>query len=110
MESKNVWQQILGGNIWGANSFEYKKKIFLGGRGGQNREQFLFKANFLERKFWGPSFAGEILVRRKFRQQNILEEFLYVKFHSEKKYGEKKCLAANSWEEKFGEQILLDEN
>ena len=22
MESENVWQQILGGNIWGANSFE----------------------------------------------------------------------------------------
>ena len=32
-------------------------------------KQFLFKANFLERKFLGPSFGGEILVRRKFRLQ-----------------------------------------
>ena len=47
-----------------------------GGGGGQNGEQFLFKVAFLERKFWGPSFGGEILVRRKFRQQNILEDFL----------------------------------
>ena len=48
--------------------------FFLGGGGGggggaQNGEQFLFEANFLGRKFWGPSFGGEILVRRKFRQQ-----------------------------------------
>ena len=45
--------------------------IFFGGGGGggvQNGEQFLFNANFLGRKFWGPSFGGEILVRRKFRQ------------------------------------------
>ena len=41
--------------------------FFLGG--GQNGEQFLFKANFLGGKFWGPSFGGEILVRRKFHQQ-----------------------------------------
>ena len=33
-----------------------------------------------------------------------------MKFHFEKKYREQKCLAANSWEEKFEEQILLDEN
>ena len=28
MESKNVLQQILGGNIWGANFFSVKKKFF----------------------------------------------------------------------------------
>ena len=39
--------KFLGGNIWGANSFEW---IFLGGR-AQNGEQFLIKANFLGRKF-----------------------------------------------------------
>ena len=51
----------------------------LGGGGGQNGEQFLFKANFLERKFWGPSFRGEILVRRKFRQQKYFEGFFVSK-------------------------------
>ena len=44
----------------------------MGGGGGGGGGEFLFKANFLERKFWGPSFGGEILVRSK----NILEEFL----------------------------------
>ena len=55
-----------------------KKKIGGGGGGGgvQNGEQFLFKATFLERKFWGPSFGGEIRVRRKFRHETILEDFL----------------------------------
>ena len=80
MESKNVWQQIMGGNIWGANSFEWKKVVvfffFLGGGGGGNGEQFLFKANFLERKFLGPSFGGEILVRRKFCLQKYFGGFL----------------------------------
>ena len=46
-----------------------KKNFFGGGGGEQIGEQFLFKANFLERKFLGPSFGGEILVRRKFRLQ-----------------------------------------
>ena len=45
-----------------------KNNFFFGG-GGQNGEQFLIEANFLERKFLGPSFGGEILVRRKFRLQ-----------------------------------------
>ena len=53
-----------------------KKKIFLLGGGVQNGEQFLFKANFLERKFLGPSFGGEILVRRKFRLQKYFGGFL----------------------------------
>ena len=59
-----------------------KKKIFFGGGGGgggggsKMGEQFLFKANFLERKFLGPSFGGEILVRRKFRLQKYFGGFL----------------------------------
>ena len=65
---------------------------------------------FLKQIFWRGSFGGEILVRREFRLQKYCGGFLYVKFHCEKKYGEQKCLAANSWEKKFGEQILLDEN
>ena len=53
-----------------------KKKF---GGGVQNGEQFLFKATFLERKFWGPSFGGEILVRRKFRQQKYFGGFFVSK-------------------------------
>ena len=60
MESKNVWQQILGGNIWGANSFEMKKKIFFffggggGGGGGGKWGTISFKANF--EKIFGTKF------------------------------------------------------
>ena len=74
MFGSKFWEETFGEQIL----LNEKKFFFLGGGGGggQNGEQFLFKANFLERKFWGPSFGGEILVRRKFRQQNILEEFL----------------------------------
>ena len=68
MFGSKFWEEIFGEQI-----LLNEKKIGGGGGGGG---QFLFKANFLDRKFWGPSFGGEILVRRKFRQQNILEEFL----------------------------------
>ena len=47
MESKNVWQQILGREYLGSKFF--RMNFFL--EGGQNGEQFLFKANFLGRKF-----------------------------------------------------------
>ena len=69
MESENVWQQIFGRKYLGSKFFCMIFFFLGGGGGGQNGEQFLFKANFLGRKFWGPSFGGEILVRRKFRQQ-----------------------------------------
>ena len=69
MFGSKFWEEIFGEQI-----LLNEKKI--GGGGGGGGGQFLFKANFLDRKFWGPSFGGEILVRRKFRQQNILEEFL----------------------------------
>ena len=57
----NFWEEIFGEQIL-LNDFFWEG-------GGQNGEQFLFKANFLGRKFWGPSFGGEILVKTKFRQQ-----------------------------------------
>ena len=60
MFGSKFWEEIFGEQI-------LLNEIKMGG--GQNGEQFLFKATFLERKFWGPSFGGEILVRRKFRQQ-----------------------------------------
>ena len=101
MFGSKFWGEIFGEQIL------LNEKKMGGGRGG---EQFLFKANFLERKFWGPSFGGEILVRRKFRQQKYFGGIFVSKIHCQKKYGEQKCLTANSWDEKFGEQILLDEN
>ena len=67
MFGSKFWEEIFGEQILFNDCFL--------GRGGGNGEQFLFKANFLERKFWGPSFGGEILVKRNFCQQNILEEF-----------------------------------
>ena len=61
MESKNVWQQILGGNIWGANSFECKKKIFFlgGGREGKMGNNF-----FLKQIFWRGNFWDQVLEER----------------------------------------------
>ena len=70
MFGSKFWEEIFGEQI-----LLNEKKIG-GWGGGQNGEQFLFKATFLQRKFWGPSFRGEILVRRKFRQQKYFEGFL----------------------------------
>ena len=61
----NSWEEIFGSKFFGFFFFFGGG----GGGGGQNVNKFLFKANFLGRKFWGPSFGGEILVRRKFLQQ-----------------------------------------
>ena len=63
MFGSKFWEEIFGEQIL----LNEKKKLGVGG-GWQNGEQFLFKATFLQRIFWGPSFRGEILVRRKFRQ------------------------------------------
>ena len=46
--SKFLGGNIWGANIWGVNSLNEKK---IWGGGVQNGEQFLFKANFLGRKF-----------------------------------------------------------
>ena len=45
MFGSKFWEEIFGEQI-----LLNEKKI--GGGGGQNGEQFLFKATFLERKFW----------------------------------------------------------
>ena len=47
MFGSKFWEEIFGEQI-----LLNEKKIFFWGGGGQNGEQFLFKANFLERKFW----------------------------------------------------------
>ena len=69
MFGSKFWEEIFGKPIL----LNEKKKIE--GGGAQNGEQFLVKATSLERKFWGPSFGGEILVRRKFRQQKYFGGF-----------------------------------
>ena len=71
MFGSKFWEEIFGEQIL----LNEKKNCFFG-EGGQNGEQFLFKANFLDRKFLGPSFGGEILVRRKFRLQKYFGGFL----------------------------------
>ena len=54
MESRNVWQQFLGGNIWGANSM----KLFLRG-GGKMGNNF-----FLKQIFLGGNFREQVLKKR----------------------------------------------
>ena len=72
MFGSKFWEEIFGEQIL---LNEKKNK----GGGGQYREQFLVNATFLERNFWGPSFGGEILVRRKFRQQKYFGGFFVSK-------------------------------
>ena len=71
MFGSKFWEEIFGEQI-----LLNEKKIVFFWEGGQNGEEFLFKANFLESKFLGPSFGGEILVRRKFRLQKYFGGFL----------------------------------
>ena len=67
---------------------------------------FFFKQIFLRGKFGDQVLEESFLRGGNFASKNILEEFFYVKFHCEKKYGEQKCLAANSWEEKLGSKFF----
>ena len=72
MESKNIWQQIFGRKYLGSKFF--RMIFFLGGGGGGGGAAkwgtISFKSKFSWEEIWGgPSFGGEILVRRKFRQQ-----------------------------------------
>ena len=72
MESKNVWQQSMGGNIWGANSFEWKKKLlffvflfFFGGGGGGGGGGWEMENNFfLKQIFWRGNFWYQVLEER----------------------------------------------
>ena len=68
MFGSNFWEEIFGEQI-----------LLNENVGGQNGEQFLFKANLLGKKFWGPSCGGEILMRRKFRQQKYFGGFFASK-------------------------------
>ena len=87
MESKNVWQQILGRKKLGSKFFWMKI------RGAKWGTVFYFERDLLGRKFWGAclgraeSFGEEIL------PANFLENFLRVKCHSgqKKNTGKQKC-------------------
>ena len=93
MESKNVWQQILGRKNLGSKFFWMKIR---GAKWGSN----FFERNFLGRKFWGACFGGEILLGRN---------FLRVKSHSgeEKNTGKQKCFGGKIWGAKKFESKFL---
>ena len=95
IESKNVWQQILGGKNLEGKFFWMKIR---GAKWGTN----FFKRNFLGRKFWGACFEGA-------DSANFLENFLRVKCHSGKKRnsGKQKCFGGKIWGAKIFESKLL---
>ena len=70
MESKNVWQQILGRKNLGSKFFKMKTR-------GAKWETFFF--NFLERKFWGACFGGADSFGEEILPAKFLENFLRVK-------------------------------
>ena len=77
MESKNVWQQILGGKNLGSKFFWMKIR---GAKWGTN----FFERHFLGRKFWKACFGGA---------DSFGEEF----FASKKSFGGRK----EYWEAKM---------
>ena len=75
-----MFSSKFGEEIFGEQILLNEKKNLGGGGGGgaegggQNGVQFFLKQ--ILRKFLGPSFGGEILVRRKFRLQKYFGGFL----------------------------------
>ena len=99
MESKNVWQQILGRKNLGSKFFWMKirgakwethflKEIFLGGIFGSMfwRSRFFWGGNFAS-KIFGELFASKVIRGKKriLGSKNVLEE----------RYGEQKILRAS---------------
>ena len=70
MESKNVWQQILGRKNLGSKFFRMKIR---GAKWG---------TIFLGRKFWGACFGGADSFGEEILPAKVLEDFLRVKSHS----------------------------
>ena len=85
MESKNVWQQILGKKNLGSKFFRMKIR-------GAKWGTFFFERNFLWRKFWGASFGGVDSFGEEILPAKFLENFLRAKksFRGRKKYWEAK--------------------
>ena len=87
MESKNVWQQILGRKNLGSKLFWMKIR---GAKWGTN----FFGRNFLGRKFLGACFGGADSFGEEILPAKFLENFLRVKSHSggRKEYWEAKMI------------------
>ena len=76
MESKNVWQQILGRKNLGSKFFWMKIR---GAKWGTH----FFERNFLGRKFWGACFGGADSFGEEILPAKFLENF----FASKKSFG-----------------------
>ena len=76
MFGSKFWEEIFGEQIL----LNEKKKFFLGGGwGGQNGEQFLFKANFEEifgTKFWRRDSCEEKISPAKIFWRIFVSKFL----------------------------------
>ena len=102
MESKNVWQQILGRKNLGSKFFWMKIRgakwgtIFFGKK--FSWQEILGSMFWRSRFFWGENFACK-----------IFGEFLRVKSHSgeEKNTGEQKCFGGKIWGAKNFESKFL---
>ena len=101
MESKNVWQQILGKKNLGSKFFRMKIR-------GAKWGTFFFERNFLGRKFWEACFGGVDSFGEEILPAKFLENFLRVKKSFR---GRKKLLGSkNVLEERYGEQKILRAN
>ena len=70
MFGSKFWEEIFGEQIL----LNEKRFFFFCGGGGKMGNNFFLKQ--ILRKILGPSFGGEILVRRKFRLQKYFGGFL----------------------------------
>ena len=102
MESKNVWQQILGRKNLGSKFFRMKIR-------GAKWGTIFFERNFLGRKFWGACFGGADSFGEEILPAKFLENFLRVKSHSgeEKNTGKQKCFGGKIWVAKKFESKFL---
>ena len=102
IESKNVWQQILGRKNLGSKFFWVKIRRAKWGT-------HFFERNFLGRKFWGACFGEADSFVEEILPAKFLENFLRVKCHSgkEKNTGKQKCFGGKIWGAKFFDSKLL---
>ena len=94
MFGSKFWEEIFGEQI-----LLNEKKKRLGG-GGKMWNNFFFKQIFLRGKFGDQVLEERFLRGGNFARKNILEEFFYVKFYCEKKYGKniwQQILGRKSW-------------
>ena len=102
MESKNVWQQILGRKNLGSKFFRMKIR-------GAKCGTIFFERNFLGRKFWGACFGGADSFGEEILPAKFLENFLRVKksIRGRKKYWEAKIFRGKIWGAKKFESKFL---